>query len=93
VPTPKPARHEGALRTATIKYRQISPIDEAHARLVRGLGLLNPIAEKFSDRQTLMTTTQAHKPADSDVSVGSRASRLPHCQPRPTGLLQLKRAR
>ena len=52
------------------------------------LGLLNPITEKFSDRQTLETVTEAHKPADSDVSVGSGARRLLQCQALPTGVPQ-----
>ena len=37
------------------------------------LGLLNPITEKFSDRATLESPNQAHKPADSDVPVGNGA--------------------
>jgi hypothetical protein len=34
---------------------------------------LNPIAEFFSDRQTIETGPQAHKPADSVLAVGKGA--------------------
>ncbi len=34
---------------------------------------LNPIAELFSDHQTIETRPQAHKPADSGVAVGKGA--------------------
>jgi hypothetical protein len=42
---------EGALRTATIKRRQRSLIDEAHAHCSDNPGLLNPITEFSATEQ------------------------------------------
>ncbi len=64
---------EGALRTATIKYRQeVCLMTLVHFVWINRQAT-KPDHRDVGDRATLETTTPAHKPADSDVRVGNGA--------------------